>query len=429
MLPRGVEDLAAAEIAGLGGSEVRAAAGGLSFAGDLGVAYRVLLWSRLASRLLVPLWRVPAGSSQAFYEAVRAMPWERELVRGGTFAVDVHARNVRELNQSREPRASGDVVERTTRPRGVRGINTHFVALRTKDAIVDRLRELWGKRPDVDVERPALRVHVLVSGGAATGGEAQLSLDLSGEPLHRRGYRAATGAAPLKENVAAAMLLRAGWPAIAAGRVDGDASAGGAVPRGAFVDPMCGAGTLLVEAAWIAGDVAPGLLRGDDGFGFRGWRGHDQALWTTLRREAERRRAAGLASLPPLLGSDADPRAIERARAAFAVAGIPGVELERRDVGDASPPRGASTGLVATNAPYGHRIGDAESLRPVYGRLGDALKARFDGWTVALLTADASLAGELRLRASKRNALWNGAIRCELLQYRIGRGSIPGREG
>ena len=411
MLPRGVEDLAAAEVAALGGVEARAAAGGLSFVGDLGVAYRVLLWSRLASRLLVPLWRVPAGSSQAFYEAVRAMPWERELVRGATFAVDAHARGGRELNQSREPGASGDVVERTTRPRGARGINTKFVALRTKDAIVDRLRELWGERPDVDVERPALRVHVLVGGD-----EAQVSLDLSGEPLHRRGYRAATGAAPLKENVAAAMLVRAGWPAIAE---DG----------GAFVDPMCGAGTLLVEAAWIAGDVAPGLLRSEDGFGSRGWHGHDGTLWTKLRREAERRRAAGVARLPPLLGSDTDPRAIDRARATLALAGIDGVELVRRDVGEAGPPHGAASGLVATNAPYGHRIGDADSLRPVYRRLGDALKERFDGWSVALLTADASLAGELRLRASKRNALWNGAIRCELLQYRIGRSSIPGREG
>jgi 23S rRNA (guanine2445-N2)-methyltransferase / 23S rRNA (guanine2069-N7)-methyltransferase len=312
------------------------------------------------------------------------------------------------------------------------------VALRTKDAIVDRLRERWGERPDVDVERPALRVHVLVggspgpggvAGGAAAGGEAQLSLDLSGEPLHRRGYRAATGAAPLKENVAAAMLLRSGWPAVAAAGPGAGGAAGGETGAAgtAFVDPMCGAGTLLVEAAWIAGDVAPGLLRAEDGFGFRGWRGHDGALWASLRAEAERRRQAGRGRVPPLLGSDADARAIERARAALVAAGVAGVALERRDVGAARPPHGVATGLVATNAPYGHRLGDADSLRAVYRRLGEALKARFDGWSVALLTADAALAGELRLRAAKRNALWNGAIRCELLQYRIGRGSIPGR--
>ncbi|HXT21503.1 MAG TPA: THUMP domain-containing protein, partial [Thermoanaerobaculia bacterium] len=303
-MPRGVEDLAAEELRRLGAADLQPTAGGISFTGDLAVAYRVLLESRLASRLLLPLWRVEAATSQVFYNAVSALPWERQLRRGATFAVDARAR-------------------------GDRAVHTHFVALRTKDAIVDRLRERWGERPDVDVDDPALRIHVLLDGG-----EAQLSIDLSGEPLHRRGYRGAGGPAPLKENVAAAMLLRAGWPAIAAA-------------GGGFVDPMCGAGTLLVEAALLATDTAPGLLRTGTAatFGLRGWVGHDRRLWESLRAEAERRRQLGRARLPPMVGSDRDAVALERARASLAAAGIEGVELERADVGEARPPRGAATGL------------------------------------------------------------------------------------
>jgi 23S rRNA (guanine2445-N2)-methyltransferase / 23S rRNA (guanine2069-N7)-methyltransferase len=393
VLPRGVDNLAVEELRGLGAAEVRATAGGVSFAGDLTVAYRVLLWSRLASRLLMPLWRVDARSSHVFYDAVRALPWEAVLRRGATFAVDARAR-------------------------GDRAVHTHFVALRTKDAVVDRLRERWGERPDVDVDHPALRLHVLLdSGRAEKPATAQISLDLSGEPLHRRGYRGAGGPAPLKENVAAALLLRAGWPAIVAG-------------GGGFSDPMCGAGTLLIEAALIATDAAPGLLRSGDAasFGLRGWRGHDRRLWESVRAEAERRWQAGRRRLPPMAGSDRDAAALERARTSLAVAGIEGVVLERADVGEVRPPRGTETGLVAANAPYGHRIGGAGDLPGVYRRLGEALKARFESWRLALLTADAALAGEVRMRPSRRNALWNGPIRCELLQYEIGRGAIPGRE-
>lgn len=355
------------------------------------MAYRICLWSRLVSRVLLPLWRVGAGSSGAFYEAVRALPWEQHVRRGATFAVDARAR-------------------------GDRGLNTHFVELKTKDAVVDRLRAAWGERPDVDREEPDLRLHVLV-----VGGEAQLSLDLSGEPLHRRGYRDAGGPAPLKENVAAALLLRAGWPAHAAA-------------GGALVDPMCGAGTLLVEGALLAMDVAPGLLRRTLGatrhcFGFEGWRGHDRALWASLREEALRRRHESRSRRPRLAGSDVDPQALARARASLDAAGIEGVRLTIADVADLQPPAGAAAGLVATNAPYGHRLGEAAELEAVYRRLGEALKSRFTGWSLALLTADPTLAGEVRMRPFRRNSLWNGGIRCELLQYRIGREGIPGLVG
>jgi 23S rRNA (guanine2445-N2)-methyltransferase / 23S rRNA (guanine2069-N7)-methyltransferase len=377
VLPRGVEDLARDELAACGAVGARAAGSGLVFRGDLEVAYRACLWSRVASRILLPLATVPAGSAQELYDGVRRVPWEEHLDPDGTLAVDAHAR-------------------------AAAGLNTHYVALKTKDAVVDRIREARGRRPGVDLARPALRLHVLVARGGA-----QVSIDLSGEPLHRRGYRRDAGPAPLKENVAAALLLRAGWPGIAAA-------------GGALVDPMCGGGTLPIEAALLAADVAPGLLR--EWFGFLGWRRHRPATWDSLLREAGERRRVGLARpLPPIEGGDVDPAALVRAEAQLAAAGLAGrVRLERRDVGDSRPPDGARQGLVATNAPYGERLGAKRELAAVYRRLGDTLKEHFRGWTLALLTADARLAGEVRMRAFRRNALWNGPLRCELLQYRIG---------
>ena len=388
MLPRGVEDLAREELVAIGAREVRSTGGGLAFRGDLEVAYRACLWSRLASRVLLSLATVPAGSSDELYEGVRAIPWEEHLDPGGSFAVDAHVR-------------------------GGPGINAHFVELKTKDAVVDRMRERCGRRPAVDLKDPSLRLHLLLARG-----EAAVSLDLSGEPLHRRGYRRETGPAPLKENVAAAVLLRAGWPAAAA-------------DCRPLVDPMCGGGTLLVEAALIAGDVAPGALRGR--FGFQGWRGHRGATWTAVRREAEERRRAGASrAWPLLLGSDVDGEAVRRAEAHVAAAGLVGrIAIERRDVADCHPPATARAGLVATNAPYGERLGSRQELAKVYQRLGEALKARFAGWTLALLTADPALAGEVRMRAFRRNALWNGPLRCELLQYRVGErpATAAGEEG
>jgi 23S rRNA (guanine2445-N2)-methyltransferase / 23S rRNA (guanine2069-N7)-methyltransferase len=378
VLPRGVEDLARLELEACGASGLRATSAGLAFRGDLAVAYRVCLWSRLASRVLLPLATVPARTSAELHAALRELPWEEHLDPAGTLAVDAHARGDRE-------------------------INTHFVALKTKDAIVDRLRDVTGRRPSVDLASPWLRIHVLVQAGR-DGRTAQVSLDLSGEPLHRRGYRRDAGPAPLKENVAAALLLRSGWPAMAAA-------------GGALVDPMCGGGTLLVEGAWIAGDVAPGLLRGT--FGFSGWLQHREALWQRLRREAQNRRDAGVARAPVVAGSDVDPAAVRQAREHLRAAGLVPAELAARDVGDAAPPLGALSGLVATNPPYGERLGTAAELPALYRRLGEAMKERFGGWTLALLTADARLAGEVRMRPARRNALWNGGLRCELLQYDV----------
>jgi 23S rRNA (guanine2445-N2)-methyltransferase / 23S rRNA (guanine2069-N7)-methyltransferase len=285
--PKGMEELLAGELCALGAGAAPAQRAGVSFVGPLSLAYRVCLWSRLASRILLPLTSFAAGDPQQLYEAVRRVDWSSHLEPDGTLAVEVAA--------ARPPKGLA---------------HSHFVAQRVKDAVVDQFRERCGRRPSVDVHRPDVRLNLYQRGEAAT-----LSIDLSGESLHRRGYRreGAQTEAPLKENLAAAILTRAGWTEmIAAGAAETPADAGTAaeVARAAeagtaalagipaLLDPLCGSGTLLIEGAWMAADVAPGLLRAAEGrFGFIGWKRHDPELWEGLAAEARERRAAGLARL------------------------------------------------------------------------------------------------------------------------------------
>lgn len=292
--PHGAEDLLVAELAALGIEAPRQRSGGVEFEGPLAHAYRVCLWSRLAGRVLLQLAELPAHDPDALYQAARALDWTEHLSRGRTFAVS----------------AAG-----TPAPGGAID-NTHFAALRVKDALVDQLRERFGSRPDVDLDAPDLRLRLHLRGE-----HASLSVDLAGEGLHRRGYRVASVTAPLRENLAAAVLMRAGW-----------------AERSAFVDPMCGSGTLLIEAAWMAADIAPGLLRRR--WGFEGWAGHDAATWSMLRGEAEQRRTVGLAGvLPRLVGYDAEPDAVRAALACIEAAGLRGiVHVERRTLADVTAP-------------------------------------------------------------------------------------------
>jgi 23S rRNA (guanine2445-N2)-methyltransferase / 23S rRNA (guanine2069-N7)-methyltransferase len=247
-------------------------------------------------------------------------------------------------------------------------------------------------------ERPDVRVHAHAHGTHIT-----LSIDLSGESLHRRGYRTAAGDAPLKENVAAGVLLRAGWGSMAQ-----------------FLDPLCGSGTLCIEAALIAADHAPGLTR--EYFGFLNWRGHDAALWAQLRAEAEARARAGDATLVRLCGRDHEPRAIERARANAARAGIAHlVHFETGVLSEARPPAGSAAtgaGLVCTNPPYGERLADRESARALHRELGAVLRERFQGWSAAVLTSP-ELGMELGLRAYRTHTVWNGGLECRLLRIRV----------
>jgi 23S rRNA (guanine2445-N2)-methyltransferase / 23S rRNA (guanine2069-N7)-methyltransferase len=375
--PRGFADLLARELSACGAQGVRERTLDVAFSGSLECAYRACLWSRIANRVYLELARFEAHDAQEFYHAVRALDWSAQLAPGATLACDFSGRH---------PAI----------------INTHFGALKLKDGIVDALRAATGVRPDVARERPDLRVHA-----HARGTHITLGIDLAGESLHRRGYRTAAGEAPLKENVAAGMLLRAGWQELAQSGAP-------------FLDPLCGSGTLCIEAALIAADRAPGLTRSY--FGFLGWRRHDAALWARLRAEAEGRARTGSATLARLYGRDIAPRAIEHARANATRAGVAQLlHFESGALSAAVPPASgaaAGAGLVCTNPPYGERLADREGARALHRELGWVLRERFQGWSAAVLTS-AELGMELGLRAHRTHTVWNGALECRLLRIRI----------
>lgn len=390
-VPKGMESLLAGELRGLGAATVRQARASVTFTGDLETAYRVCLWSRLASRVLLPLAEGRAGDGEELYATARRVDWDVHLAVTGTLAVDFTG----------------------TSP-SIR--DTRFGAVRVKDAIVDQFRERHGdRRPSVDTRAPDLRVNAHLARGRLT-----LSLDLSGESLHRRGYRAdkVQVEAPLKENLAAAVLLFAEWPRLAAA-------------GGSFVDPLCGSGTLPIEAALIAADVAPGLSRAArrDGFGITRWLGHDAALWARLVLEARQRRDAGLgrlkAAAPGLIrGLDRDVRALRVAAACVERAGLRDVvALERADLSVLAAP--APRGLVATNPPYGARLGDPDAARSVYAALGERLRAGFDGWSAAVLAGDPRLTAALRLPAKRETTLYNGALPVQLALLEVGAPAAP----
>ena len=386
-VPRGLADLLATELAALGAADVRERATGVAFSGTLETAYRACLESRLANRVFLEIARFEAGSAEAFYSAARQLDWSGHLGPGATLACDFSGKH---------PTIT----------------HSHFGALKLKDAIVDALRDASGARPDIVLDRPSVRVHA-----HAHGTQITVSLDLSGESLHRRGYRGAAGEAPLKENVAAGLLVRSGWPQLAAGGAE-------------LLDPMCGSGTLVIEAALIAARCAPALRR--EYFGFLGWRGHDEALWGRLRGEAL---ARCLAAAPPsslIRGQDRDPAAVRDARANAERAGIAGwVQFEVRPLAQSAPVRVGGPGLLCTNPPYGVRLQDLEAARAVHRELGEVLRERFSGWQAAVLTGAPQLGMELGIRAARTHALWNGAIECRLLRMTVEASSLrrPGTLG
>jgi 23S rRNA (guanine2445-N2)-methyltransferase / 23S rRNA (guanine2069-N7)-methyltransferase len=380
---RNLETLLAEELRAMGIADAKDTRAGVRFGGSLADAYRVLIGSRVASRVLLPLAAFDAPDAEHLYAAVQDIHWPDHLAPGRTLAVHLDA-----------VRSGID--------------NGHYGALKVKDAIVDQFRALGLPRPDVDTARPdvALRCHIFRD-------RATLSLDLAGDPLHRRGWRAREGAAPLKESLAAAVLLRAGWPEIAAA-------------GGSLLDPLCGAGSLPIEAALMAADIAPGLLRTELGihWGCTGWAGHDAAAWTSLLAEARERRAAGLARLarqgPALRGADRDPRAVRAAQDNAARAGLAGqVRFERRDLADCAPAPADSPGLVVTNPPYGERLGEDTELPALYATLGHLLRERFDGWRAAVLTGNPELGKGMGLRAKRFHTLYNGPIECRLLHFQV----------
>jgi len=369
--PRGLEALLAGELAKLGAREPRQRPGGVAFTGTWETCYRANLWSRLASRLL---WRVSefAYRSQAdVYAAAMAVDWPRLFPVGNSLRVNISAQ--------KSPLKSLD-----------------FATLRIKDAVCDRFRDALGRRPEVDRAKPDTRVHAFLE--PARG---ELYLDTSGEPLFKRGWRSEAGEAPLRENLAAGIVMLSGWR-----------------PGEPLLDPMCGGGTLLVEAAAMARGRAPGARRH---FGFEKLSGFDGALWERVRK------APGVIEPPnpTLFGSDSDEKAIAMARRNLAQAGVERwVRLERCDVLQRAAP--APEGVLIANPPYGERIGSREELAAFYPKLGDALKRNFAGWRAHLFTADLRLPKLIRLQPSRRVPLHNGGLECRLYEFRMVAGSNRG---
>ena len=366
---KGLEYLLADELVALGCTRATATMAGANAEGELVDAQRAVLWSRLASRVLWPIAEFPCADEHALYAGAAAIDWTQHLDASHTIAVDAHV--------------SGDAIT-----------HARYAAQRVKDAVVDTVRAKTGERPDVDVESPDVRLNLVIRKGQAT-----LSIDLGGGSLHRRGWRRAQGEAPLKENLAAAVLLRGGWPQVYA---DG----------GDLLDPMCGSGTLLIEGALMAADVAPGLMRLGDNLPTR-WSGFDIGAWKALQIDAIEREARGRASLRPCFtGCDLDPHAIRSARENAQAAGVDdAIAFAVRDIADL-PVQDNPRGVVACNPPYDARLAADPAL---YRALGDALKRATPAWSASLLCGDFELARATGLRAQKRYQLFNGPIECSLI--------------
>ena len=366
---KGLEYLLADELVALGCRRATAALAGANVEGELIDAQRAVLWSRLASRVLWPIAEFDCPDEHALYAGAAAVDWPAHLASGHTVAVDAHV--------------SGDAIT-----------HARYAAQRVKDGVVDVMRARTGDRPDVDVESPDLRLNLVIRKGRAI-----LSIDLGGGPLHRRGWRQSQGEAPLKENLAAAVLLRGDWPRVYA-------------EGGALLDPMCGSGTLLIEGALMAADVAPGLMRQGSFLPTR-WLGFDTATWEQLREDAHERKRAGLAALrSDFHGRDIDPHAIRAARDNAQTAGVgEHIQLQAGDI-SALPVQDNPRGLVVCNPPYDARLAADPAL---YRALGNALRTAVPAWRASLLCGDPELARATGLRAGKKYQLFNGAIECTLI--------------
>jgi 23S rRNA (guanine2445-N2)-methyltransferase / 23S rRNA (guanine2069-N7)-methyltransferase len=383
-----MESLLAREVEEAGGKEIKITRAGVSFVGTLESAYRLCLWSRIANRVLLPLGRFPAANPEKLYGGTKSIRWSDHIGKDATIAVDFSA-------------SHSEIT------------HTHFGALKVKDAIVDQLRSVRGERPSVDISRPSVRVNVYLNKDEAT-----VSIDLAGESLHRRGYREDGALAPLKENLAAAILLNTGWQKATRG------AGGNDVSDFTLLDPMCGSGTLPIEAAQIAAEIAPGLAR--DYFGFLGWLGHVPAIWKRLLVEAEERQIRDRKRLPKIVGYDGDFKAVRTAIANVERAGLRQmIHIEKREFADCE--RISEKGIFVVNPPYGERLGEVEELRGLYTALGDTMKRKFQGWEGYVFTASAELAREVGLKPARRTVLFNGALECRLFRYELFSGSSPDR--
>ena len=368
--PRGLEPVLGEELQELGARQVTLTAGGAQFEGSWAVCYRANLESRIASRILWRVGETPYWSETDIYHAAHKLTWHAWFTARRTIKIKVSAQDC--------PLKSLD-----------------FVTLRIKDAVCDRLRSSAGRRPDIDTRNPDVLIAAFLNHDRCT-----FYLDTSGEPLFKRGWRKEAADAPLRENLAAGILRLAGWPR-----------------HQALFDPMCGAGTLAIEAAWMAQRIAPGSRHR---FAFEKLLNFDERSWHSLRDYSIARQ---LPSCPvPIYAADRDQRALESAAANLKAAGVStSVRLSHGDVLDQLPP--APAGLLISNPPYGHRIGEADVLAAFYPRLGDWLKQRCAGWIAYFFTGDACFPKLLRLSPSRRIPLFNGSLECRLYEFRVVSGS------
>lgn len=370
---RGLEELLKTELEALGAVDCQVVQGGVHFQGDTRLLYQSLMWSRLASRIMLPLGQCSVYSDLDLYLGVQAIPWTEIFTPDATFAVHFSGLN--------------DEIR-----------NSQYGALKVKDAIVDSFTRKNLPRPNVDRENPDLRINVWLNKETA-----HISLDLSGEGLHLRGYRDGTGMAPIKETLASAIVMRSGW-----------------VPGTPLLDPMCGSGTLLIEAAMLATDRAPGLHRGH--WGFNGWLQHDDAVWKEVKAEAQTRARKGLAAYESrFYGSDVDARVIERARSNARRAGVGElIAFEAKDVAELSNPLPKGPyGTVISNPPYGERLESEPALIALHSLLGRTMKTQFGGWNLSLFSASPELLSCLQLRADKQFKAKNGPLDCVQKNYHL----------
>jgi len=364
---RGLEHIAAAELERLGAQEVRPDFTGVHFVGDKALLYRVNLWARTIFRVLVPLREFACSNADMLYREVQKISWDDYLHPDNTLAVDCTGGN-QKLN------------------------HTHFTALQVKNAIVDQQRDKSGQRSSVDTDNPDVRINVHIHQDRCI-----LSLDSSGGSLHRRGYRPAMGLAPLKETLAAAILDMAEW----------DES----FP---FLDPLCGSGTLPLEAGLKALNIAPGLFR--EKFGFFSWLDFDEKLWDELWAEAEKAEALYLKS--PIWGSDRDGDILNQARINAQRCGLEDqITFTQTELSQLEAP--TDRGVLICHPPYGERLGDARELGELYKMLGDVFKQRFKGWNAFILTGNKELAKRVGLKTSRRIPVYNGSLQCTLLKYEL----------
>ncbi|EOV8178857.1 bifunctional 23S rRNA (guanine(2069)-N(7))-methyltransferase RlmK/23S rRNA (guanine(2445)-N(2))-methyltransferase RlmL [Raoultella planticola] len=370
---RGLEELLKTELEALGAVDCQVVQGGVHFQGDTRLLYQSLMWSRLASRIMLPLGQCSVYSDLDLYLGVQAIPWTEIFTPDATFAVHFSGLN--------------DEIR-----------NSQYGALKVKDAIVDSFTRKNLPRPNVDRENPDLRINVWLNKETA-----HISLDLSGEGLHLRGYRDGTGMAPIKETLASAIVMRSGW-----------------VPGTPLLDPMCGSGTLLIEAAMLATDRAPGLHRGH--WGFNGWLQHDDAVWKEVKAEAQTRARKGLAAYESrFYGSDVDARVIERARSNARRAGVGElIAFEAKDVAQLSNPLPKGPyGTVISNPPYGERLESEPALIALHSLIGRTMKTQFGGWNLSLFSASPELLSCLQLRADKQFKAKNGPLDCVQKNYHL----------